>query len=344
MKYGRNTPCPCGSGKKYKHCCLEKQDNPFSESFTQSTMDELKDAMNDENFSSMEALNEFTAQVANRSNNVVMDDFCGLSPEQMSHFLYSPFESSAMFSFCDDSRELPKARIIKLFMAIIDAINEAGDLKATATGNLPLKFCKSLAQSHKADNSDLASRFIGGIRSETDFEELHCTRIVAELAGLIRKYKGKFVLTKHGQQLLAKQEEGKIYFELFKAYTIKFNWCFRDGYPEIDIFQVSFLYTLFLLHKFGNTSLPQRFFEDKFIQAFPMACEMMPESNYSTPEQDVRHCYTLRAIVCFADFFGLVELDMESKKPFDRSYKVKKSPYLDKFIVFHLDNVASSRH
>ena len=21
-KVGRNDPCPCGSGKKYKHCCL----------------------------------------------------------------------------------------------------------------------------------------------------------------------------------------------------------------------------------------------------------------------------------------------------------------------------------
>ncbi|MGI3187294.1 SEC-C metal-binding domain-containing protein, partial [Nioella aestuarii] len=20
-KVGRNTPCPCGSGRKYKHCC-----------------------------------------------------------------------------------------------------------------------------------------------------------------------------------------------------------------------------------------------------------------------------------------------------------------------------------
>jgi hypothetical protein len=23
-KTARNDPCPCGSGKKYKHCCLEK--------------------------------------------------------------------------------------------------------------------------------------------------------------------------------------------------------------------------------------------------------------------------------------------------------------------------------
>ena len=25
MKVGRNDPCPCGSGRKYKHCCLEKE-------------------------------------------------------------------------------------------------------------------------------------------------------------------------------------------------------------------------------------------------------------------------------------------------------------------------------
>ena len=24
-KVGRNDPCPCGSGKKYKHCCLLKE-------------------------------------------------------------------------------------------------------------------------------------------------------------------------------------------------------------------------------------------------------------------------------------------------------------------------------
>ena len=24
-KIGRNDPCPCGSGKKYKKCCLNKE-------------------------------------------------------------------------------------------------------------------------------------------------------------------------------------------------------------------------------------------------------------------------------------------------------------------------------
>ncbi len=33
-KIGRNYPCPCGSGKKYKHCCLQKasEETPFQTS------------------------------------------------------------------------------------------------------------------------------------------------------------------------------------------------------------------------------------------------------------------------------------------------------------------------
>lgn len=27
MKVGRNEPCPCGSGRKYKHCCMGRQSN-----------------------------------------------------------------------------------------------------------------------------------------------------------------------------------------------------------------------------------------------------------------------------------------------------------------------------
>ena len=29
VKAGRNDPCPCGSGKKYKKCCIEKFNNAY---------------------------------------------------------------------------------------------------------------------------------------------------------------------------------------------------------------------------------------------------------------------------------------------------------------------------
>jgi hypothetical protein len=31
MKIGRNDPCPCGSGRKYKQCCLTKDAKAESE-------------------------------------------------------------------------------------------------------------------------------------------------------------------------------------------------------------------------------------------------------------------------------------------------------------------------
>jgi hypothetical protein len=33
-RIGRNDPCPCGSGKKYKKCCLGSEDAPQKESAT----------------------------------------------------------------------------------------------------------------------------------------------------------------------------------------------------------------------------------------------------------------------------------------------------------------------
>ena len=37
IKIGRNEPCPCGSGKKFKKCCLNKsQDQRFAETMSKS--------------------------------------------------------------------------------------------------------------------------------------------------------------------------------------------------------------------------------------------------------------------------------------------------------------------
>ncbi len=43
MKIGRNQPCPCGSGKKYKKCCLNK---PVpAETFGYTDLDQLSNSV-----------------------------------------------------------------------------------------------------------------------------------------------------------------------------------------------------------------------------------------------------------------------------------------------------------
>lgn len=335
MKTGRNDPCPCGSGKKYKHCCLEKRgDRPQPDS-AQVIADEIAGATAEQPFLSMEELNALTEQVMDQRNRRVQAEFCGLSPEQMSHLLYAPFTSSKTVRFSTDFAPASDSRIIRLFTALVEAIGKSG-LKATAKGNLPLKFCKTMAQQIREEDDDTRLLRIGGIRSETDFEELHCTRLVAGLAGLMRKYRGKFVLTRKCRDMLALQDNGRLYFELFKAYTTKFNWGYRDGYPEAEIVQFSFLYSLFLLASFGETQRPQQFYEDKFLTAFPMALEMFPETLYSTPEDEARRCYVLRAMDRFATFFGLAELTLESQELYRYRYVIRKSSLLDRFVTFKL--------
>jgi hypothetical protein len=34
--FRRNDPCPCGSGKKYKHCCLKKEETQAASDWRQA--------------------------------------------------------------------------------------------------------------------------------------------------------------------------------------------------------------------------------------------------------------------------------------------------------------------
>ena len=334
MKTGRNAPCPCGSGKKYKHCCYGTPGDRESRGSAAVIADKVAEAAAERPFESLEEINAFTAQLANERNQWAMAEFCGLSPEQMTHVLYKPFDSPQTIQFSTDIEPHPDIRIMYLFRGLVEAIGENG-LKPTAKGNLPLKLCKALAQELPEDDDDRSLLRYRSIRSEVEFEELHCTRLTAELAGLVRKYRGKFVLTRKCRDMLEKQDNGRLYFELFKAYTTKFNWAYRDGYPEAEIMQNSFLYTLFLLTSFGDTERLQQFYEGKFITAFPMALDVFPETSYSSTDEQVRCVYFLRALDRFASFFGLAELTLESKELYRSKYVVRQTALLDRFLTLN---------
>jgi len=45
MKAGRNNPCPCGSGKKYKHCCLARDSVPTGAEFLWRKLKQLNEGL-----------------------------------------------------------------------------------------------------------------------------------------------------------------------------------------------------------------------------------------------------------------------------------------------------------
>ena len=331
---GRNDPCPCGSGKKYEKCCLGRQEAPAASPVLAEALAELRQALEGKEFASEEEfqafLQDFNAQRGRRP----LDDFCGLSPEQLHRFLYFPFDSPQLVTFASRLDTPPAAPILSLFRLLAGAIGELG-LKATATGNLPRKFVQEAASVFEPQGG-YPKYLPGGIRSEEDFFDLHVTRLVAELSGLVKKTKGKFLLSRACRAELAKPGSGAFYPRLLLAYTRDFNWAYGDGYPSLPFLQQSFLYTLYLLDQFGDEWRPMAFYEDAFLRAFPAVLEEMEPVSYTTPENDLRSCYSLRCLERFAGFLGLIEIERESTRPFDRSFRLRRTPLLTEATDFRL--------
>jgi len=82
----------------------------------------------------------------------------------------------------------------------------------------------------------------------------HITRLVAELAGFITKRKGKFHLTKSFRDL-QDSDPFAVYPRLFRTYVLEFNWGYWDRHEEANFIQQSCVYSLYLLHLFGNKNI-----------------------------------------------------------------------------------------
>lgn len=330
-------PCPCGSGKPFGRCCLFAEfpgaaPDADPQSPASRFVEEIRQALAGREFGSFEELQSAVDRMTGGRNRRAIEDFCGLSPEQMFRFLHFPFTSPDIARFADAFPEPSEAPTLILFGLLADGCAGSG-LKATANGNLPRAFCQEAALAYWGKEKYEQWTLGHGVRQERDCRELNVIRLISEMAGLLRKYRGRFLLTKKGGTLLA-AGTGKVYLELFKAYAGKFNWGYSDGYGDLVIVQQSFLYSLFLLYRFGTPFRPPAFYEEKFLRAFPGVLREIAEPMYKPKEDYIGHCYTLRTMERFAHFFGLIEIREVSPGLFPREIEIKKSPLLDQLVHF----------
>lgn len=335
MKISRNDPCPCGSGKKYKKCCLDKQTNMAGPANMQGIMDEIRSGVENREFSSLEEVQAALNQLTEKQNNSRLESFHGLSPAQMHRFLHNPFDSPELVSFAESIESPTEAPVLTLFALLVDAIGEKG-LKPTVKGNLPRNVCREAALTFWGEEKYEDRTKYGAIRSEMDFFDLHCLRIVAELAGLVRKYKGKFILTAKCRKKITSQGMAAVYPDLFMAYVQKFNWSYLDGSQDIPFIQQAFLFTLFLLSKYGGELRPQTFYEESFLEAFPILLNEIEQVSYQSREETVHRVYFYRTLYHFAAFFGLVKVQAIAEVNYPKQYELKKLPLLDQLVSFTL--------
>ncbi len=178
-------------------------------------------------------------------------------------------------------------------------------------------------------------RFLGRINREDDFIDLNVARRVAEVAGLIRKYKGRFIHSRDCRKLLSENSSMGLFPRLFRAYVQKYNWGYWDGYPDINFIQQSFLFTLYLLHLYGDEWRSSYFYEDNFLRAFPRVIDQVPDCEVLGQKRQLLGCYRNRAIFNFLGFLGLASVEpVDGDNLFADEFRIKKLPMFDYTVQF----------
>ncbi|MFB6260155.1 MAG: SEC-C metal-binding domain-containing protein, partial [Thiohalorhabdaceae bacterium] len=333
-----NTPCPCGSGKPFTDCCGAATGEAPSAA-VQALREELQKALGDRSFDSPGEANEAMAAHLETVNRRPVDDFQGLSREQMYRVLYHPFDAPELVRFGEGIEARPEAPVMRLFEAIVKAAAEEPGIKLTPKGNLPRAVVAD-AKAALGEGGGSCELRVGAVRNEEDLGELHTTRLIAGFAGLTRKYKGRLKLTKRARGLLDTGDWGELFRRLLEAYCREFNWAYRDGLPELRLIQEAAVFFLYLLHRYGAEWRPQAFYEQAFLRAFPDVVGELPAEEApwaASPEKKIRQAWTMRTLYRFGCFFGLLELRPVPNEeggvpaPF-APVEVRKTPLFDRAV------------
>lgn len=293
---------------------------------------EIRAAIGGRVFATLEEANAFLSDYMQERNARLQAEFQGWSPDRMQRLLYAPFESPDHAVFADPPADAAAAPVVRLFALLAEGIGAQG-LKPTATGNLPRALVRSAALALLGEDGYRDFSRLGEPRTELDFRDLHALRLTAGAAGLVRKYKGKFILSRECRRLLDASGPAGAYLPLLRAYATRFNWAYQDCCDELPLVQQSFLFTVHLLQRFGGEWRDASVYEDAFLTAFPgVVDEAMPRM-YFTPEESARQAYALRALQRFAVFFGLAET-REVGNPFPFRFEIHKRPLADQAVRF----------
>lgn len=315
MKIGRNDPCPCGSGKKYKRCCMDSVSKQ-----TTGIQDEIAQVVAMNPNLSLDELNLVLQNKVEQQNSQPIADFCGLSSTQMANWMYSPFDEleGVEIRTPDDLSSSPVMMYLQLIIDVIES--NGGSLKATAKGNLPVKVVKpasellpGFAVSAVACSISI-SEFAGN--KEDAFNALHYARVLAELCGIIYLRKGHFQVKK--TQLQKYQKHGlSVFFSMMLEAAIKqFNWGYLDAYQDDVRLDQFWLFMVWRCHCHSDV----RKLYDEVKVAFPDLMTQIHDTLHTTPENVVEAMIDCRFISRFLQYWGFAVF---KRKPFSAEQEIQ---------------------
>ena len=286
-------------------------------------------------FESEEERDAATEEIRQRYNNKPQKELNGLSPVQVDRLLFnewpgpeSPLKLAEDLSF-DESGEplfLYDARIM------LNALIEEDGVKATAKGNLNLKFVKRMVDSLRwpTEYDGIFWRLLKR-PTEQELPFLQVLHIVSTEAGLMRKYKGKFVITKLGRKMIEPARAGQLYHHLFVTFFQDFNLAFLDRCSMAPEVQDHIIYSFYAVSIRANKHVAMRDLAPRIF---------LPALGFDEP--DDKDDFYEGLILAFSRIikplanFGLLGTDESPRIPWEE-VRIQKTPLFDRFIQFSFD-------
>lgn len=321
-KVSRNDPCPCGSGKKYKKCCmktdeLEAQkerslgDNYISK--REEVLDkiiftvEFRELMKRQEAENGNVRYSDAAGEVNKYLYKANPHFLGLIPWTIDLILDRPVsENEELLSLIPGKvhkEELVQAPLMTLVLACMNYLNDHGTAR----------WKEDLLKSDQVVEC-LALEYSGepGTWSSPQLLKLYLIEALPLLAGLMKKNNGLYRLSSEGKTLLEQEDFFEIYKRLFYAYSEKYNWFdIHKNFPEaVRYIQDALIYLLYMLKKKAEDRFPVVELGEVFMKNFhpiTRALHDYTESKDRTLAGFVKMLWAEKFLYGFCVHLGLVE-------------------------------------
>ncbi|WP_426578297.1 YecA family protein [Xenorhabdus stockiae] len=303
MKVGRNDPCPCGSEKKYKRCCMDSVSKQRAE-----VLDDIAQVAAINPNLTLDELNAVTQHKINEHNNRPNTDFCGLSPNQMSNWMHAPFGQFSWVTI-NTPVDLSSSPVMRYLGLILDeAMQNEGSFKTTTKGNLPLKLVKQACDLlpefpvAKFDTPISIHEFSGS--NEDKFNALHYSRVLAEITGIIYRRSGRYYVKKDAQKQYQTHGINAFFLPMLEAATTQYNWGYLDSWGDIDI-RTFWLFMLWRLQSHGSVDQ----LSDEVATAFPALLDQFIPNKLFSPTESLTMVIESRFIARFLQFWGFITIE-----------------------------------
>jgi hypothetical protein len=342
-KIGRNDPCPCGSGKKYKNCCIGKYDNVFPfpggeyvddafkkyqdlveswdhekgppPTFMESmgipnpateNIHDLSEMIGSREFRSEEELKAFIEARTEEMNRTPLDEFIGLSPDQMHSILHSIIDDNGSILAINSGLFATSVEAVPALLQCRYLLERVGEsdkgLKATQKGNLPRSVVQDFYEVfvREYDVLDMTPMM------EDDVKEIQKAKYFLRDSGFIKFKKGRFSVTRQGRRMLDDFDPVAFYLLLFRYFAETYNWLYGTHYSDsMEFLQASLPFCLYLIKRKAGDFVFAEELAEIYLNAFPRLAEDM---EYDYGESTVTSGFIYLFLIEFAHYLGLAEI------------------------------------